>query len=228
MVSQAQGGRQGRRLIQPTLMGSVPTQNQTPNQRRRKRTSLPSNESVRSQRHRTCVDHPSDVPPTRFPLMNRHPNHDIHDPTNQLRRRKRGRLPLCDLRRHTRRKVELPPIHLIPTTERLAQHDLHGQNQQAADGDTFGDQYPSSPAPNSSIFTFQNIGPQKKSASESAPQLNSSRFSRGNASVSLFAEHCLNESKLPHCDTFNPRMKSKSKNSFSYILNNKHEAPTAG
>jgi len=112
--------------------------------------------------------------------------------------------------------------------ERLAQHDLHGQNQQAADGDTFGDQYPSSPAPNSSIFTFQNIGPQKKSASESAPQLNSSRFSRGNASVSLFAEHCLNESKLPHCDTFNPRMKSKSKNSFSYILNNKHEAPTAG
>ena len=116
----------------------------------------------------------------------------------------------------------------IPLVERLSQRDLHGQNQQAADGDTFGDPYPSSPAPNSFIFTFQNIGPPKQSAAESAPQLNSSRFSRGNASGSLFAEHCLNESKLPHCDTFNPRMKSKSKHSFSYILNNKHKAPTAG
>ena len=112
--------------------------------------------------------------------------------------------------------------------DRLFQHDLHGHNQQVADGDTFGDHYPSSPVPNSSIFTFQNIGPQKQSAAESASQLDSSRFSRGNASVSLFAEHCLNEAKLPPCDTFNPRMKSKSKHSFSYILNNKHEAPTAG
>ena len=51
-------------------------------------------------------------------------------------------------------------------------------------------------------------------------------FSRGNASISLFAEHCLNEEKLPHCDTFNPRMKSSSKQSFIYILTNKHEAPT--
>ena len=77
-------------------------------------------------------------------------------------------------------------------------------------------------------FHLPKYWPPKKSASESAPQLNSSRFSRGNASVSLFAEHCLNESKLPHCDTFNPRMKSKYRNSFSCILNNKHEAPTAG
>ena len=99
---------------------------------------------------------------------------------------------------------------------------------RAADGDTFGNEYPSSPSPNSSIFTFQNIDPQKQSASHPTSQLNSSQFSRGNASISLFAEHCLNEAKLPHCNTFNPRMRSKSKHSFSYILTNNHESPTAG
>ena len=50
---------------------------------------------------------------------------------------------------------------------------------------------------------------------------------RGNASVSLFVEHCLNEAKLPHCDTFNSRIKCSSKQSFSYIITNKHEVPTA-
>ena len=162
MVSQAQGGRQGSRLIQPTLMGRVSThQNQTPTQRRRKRSSLPSNDTPRFQRQRLCSNLLSDAPPTRISLMTRLPNHEMVDPTNQLRRRKRGRLPLCDLRRHTRRKVDLPPIHLIPTIERLAQHDLHGQNQQAADGDTFGDQYPSSPALNSSISPSKILAPKK-------------------------------------------------------------------
>ena len=58
-------------------------------------------------------------------------------------------------------------ITLILLVERLSQHDLHGCNQQAKDGDIFGDVYPSSPSPspNSSIFSFQNIDPQKQSAS---------------------------------------------------------------
>ena len=230
MVSQAQGGRDGSLFLQTTLMGRVSThQNQTPTtQRRRKRSSLPSNDSTRSQRQRLCSNLLSEAPPTRIPLRNRLLNHETHGNNNQSRRKKRLNQPQGDNDRVIRRKVTPTPITLIPLVERLAQHDLHGQNQQAADGDTFGDQYPSSPAQNSSIFTFQNIGPQKQSASESAPQLNSKRFSKGKASVSMFAEHCLNESKLPHCDTFNPRMKSNSKGSFSYILNNKHEAPTAG
>ena len=234
MVSQAQGGRHRSVLSQTTLMERVSTQqNQTPTQRRRKRTSQPSNDSTRSQRQRLCSDTPFDVPPARVPLMARLPNHDTHGHNHQSRRRKRISLSPSDRTRSQRQRISSStpfavPITLIPLVERLSQHDLHGHNQQAADGDTFADQYPSSLAPNSSIFTFQNIGPQKKSTAESASQLNSSRFSRGNASVSLFAEHCLNEAKLPHCDTFNPRMKSKSKHSFSYILNNKHEAPTAG
>lgn len=155
------------------------------------------------------------------------PKNALPSSSNQQGRHKRTRPPQGEDQRAPSRRRTLPPITLIPLAERMTQRDLHGQNQQAADGDTFGDSYPVSPAPNSSIFTFQNIGPQKQSASESAPQLNSRRFASGNASVSLFAEHCLNESKLPHCNTFNPRMKSKAKQSYSYILNNKHEASTA-
>ena len=195
MVSQAQGGRQGSRFLQTTLMGRVSThQNQTPIQRRRKRTSQPSNTSTRSQRPRLCSNTPSDVPPARAPLTARLPNHDIHGHNHQSRRRKCISLPSSDSARFQRRKISsytpfVVPITLIPSVERLSQHILHGHNQQAADGDTFGDQYPSLPAPNSSIFTFQNIGPQNKSAAESASQLNSSRFSIGNAIVSLFAEH---------------------------------------
>ena len=119
------------------------------------------------------------------------------------------------------------PITLIPLKDQLSQYDLHGHNQQAVDNHIFRDAYPTSPSPNSSLFTFQNIGPQKQSASHSASKLNSSRFSLRKASVSFFADHCLNETKLPHCDTFNARMKVKSPTSFSYLLKNKHEATSS-
>ena len=157
--------------------------------------------------------------------------HQIQTPPQ--RRRKLISLPSSDSTRSQRRRLctnnpDFIPITFIPLVEQLSQHDLQGHNQQAVDGDTFGDAYPSSPSLNSSIFTFQNIGPQKQSATDSKSQLNSSRFSRGKASIFLCAEHCLNEAKLPHCDTFNLQIKSSSKQSFSYILTNKHEAPAAG
>ena len=102
------------------------------------------------------------------------------------------------------------PITLIPLKDHLSQFDLHGHNQQAGDNHVFGDAYPTLPYPNSSLFIFQNIGPQKQSASHSASKFNSRQFSLGKASVSLFAEHCLNETRIPHCDTFNARMKAIS------------------
>ena len=119
------------------------------------------------------------------------------------------------------------PITLIPLVDRLSQYNLHGHNQQADDGDIFGNVYPSSPAPNSSIFTFQNIGSQKQSTSHPTFQLNSGRSSRGKTTVSLFAEHCLTKAKLPHCDTFNVRIQAKAPRPFSYVLNNKHEASSS-
>ena len=133
MVGQAQGGRDGSLFLQTTLMGRVSTpQTQTPTQRSRKRTSHPLNDTTRSQRQRLCSNSPSDASPARIPLMDRLPNLEIRGNNNQTRRRKR-------ISRATRRKITSPPITLIPLVERLAQQDLHGQNQQAADGDNFGD-----------------------------------------------------------------------------------------
>ena len=77
------------------------------------------------------------------------------------------------------------PIVLIPLKDRLSQYYLHGPNQQADDNHVFGDVYSTSPAPNSSLFTFQNIGPQKQSASHSASKFNSRRFSIGKATISF-------------------------------------------
>ena len=182
MVSQAQGGRHGSVFLQTTLIGRVSThQNQTPTQRRRKRTSQLSSASTRSQRPRFCSNIPSDVLTTRIPWVARLSQHDLHSHNQQSRRRKCTSLPSSDSTRSQRQRLcsNIPfvvLITLIPLVDRLSQHDLHGHNQQAADGDTFGDPYPSSPALNSSIFTFQNIGPQKQSAAQPTYQLNSSRI----------------------------------------------------
>ena len=84
MVSQAQGGRQGSVFFQTTLMGRVPThQIQTPPQRRRKRTSIPSSDSTRSQRRRLCRNNPDVVPITLIPLVDRLSQHDLHDHNQQ-------------------------------------------------------------------------------------------------------------------------------------------------
>ena len=164
MISQAAGGRHGGSFSQTTLMGDVSTtQNQPPTQRRRKRPSQKPSTSTRSQRPRLCSNIPSDVPTPRIPLVARLSHRDMHGYNQQSRRRKRTGLPSRDSTRSQRQKVSstttfVLPITLIPLMDRLSQHNLHGHNQQAADGDTFRDPYPSSPSPNSSIVTFQNIG----------------------------------------------------------------------
>ena len=173
MISQAEGGRHGGGFSQTTRMGGVSTsQNQALTQHRRKRISQLSSASTRSHRPRLCSNIPSVVPTARIPLVARLPHQDNHGSTQQTRRRKRTSLPSGDSIRSQRQKVfsTTPfavPITLIPLAERLSQHNLHGHNQQTTGGDTFGDQYSSSPAPSSSILTFQNIGPQKQSADAS-------------------------------------------------------------
>ena len=144
MVSQAQGGRDGSLFLQTTLMGRVSTHpNQTPNQRRRKRSSLPANDTSRSQRQRLCPH--SDASHARVSMLDRLPIHASHGnpknalpgSSNQQGRHKRTRPPQGEDQRALSRRRTLPPITLIPSAERMAQRDLHGQNQQAADGDTF-------------------------------------------------------------------------------------------
>ena len=152
------------------------------------RNDLPSGYSTRSQRQRLCTNNPDVVPTTLIPLMDRLSQLDLHGHNQQARRRKCTSLPSSVSTRSQCQRLcstnyDVVPITLIPLVDRLSQHDLHGHNQQAADDDTFGDPYPSSPAPNSFIFTFQNIGPQKQAAAHSTSQLNSSRFARENAIV---------------------------------------------
>ena len=55
-------------------------------------------------------------------------------------------------------------VHFIPPHARMSQQDMHGVDQSATDIDTFRHVFPVCPAPNSTLITFQNIGPQRKSA----------------------------------------------------------------
>ena len=85
MVSQAQGGRQGSVFFQTTLMGRVPThQIQTPPQRRR--TSLPSSDSTRSQRRKLCTNIPDVVPFTVTSLVDTLSQNNLHYHNQQARR----------------------------------------------------------------------------------------------------------------------------------------------
>ena len=59
------------------------------------------------------------------------------------------------------RAPTIAPLTLIAPVERLFQFNIHGNNQQANDGEYFGDIFSAAASPNSSLFTFQNIGPQK-------------------------------------------------------------------
>ena len=167
MVSQAQGGRQGSFFFQTTLMGRVSThQIQAPTPRRQKCTSQPSSASTRSQRQSLCSNIPSDVPTTRIPLVDRLSHHDIYGHNQQSYRRKRISLPSSDSTRSQRQRFSpttpsVVLITLILLVDILYQHDLHGHNQQAADGDTSADSYPSPPSQNSSIVTFHNHRPPK-------------------------------------------------------------------
>jgi len=58
--------------------------------------------------------------------------------------------------------------------------------------------------------------------------MNSRQFASSKADVALYAEHGLNEQHLPACDLLNTRMKKYSSRSFSYFLNNTHDADTSG
>mmetsp|Transcript_3971 Transcript_3971/g.8547 ORF Transcript_3971/g.8547 Transcript_3971/m.8547 type:complete len:129 (-) Transcript_3971:50-436(-) len=102
-----------------------------------------------------------------------HSNHQTPTP----RRRKRNTSLEQTRRSQRQRLLEWAPaaalLTLISPVERLSQFDIHGNNRQANDGEYFGDIFPEAASPNSSLFTFQNIGPQKKSAFHPTSTLNS-------------------------------------------------------
>jgi len=111
-----------------------------------------------------------------------------------------------------------------PTASRLTQSTLQGTSLAAADSEAFGHPFPNSPATNCSIVTFQNIGPQPQFTHSSRSSRNSTAFSTSHASLSLLAEHCLNERALEPQHYFSRRLSRASSSAFSYLTNNSQES----
>ena len=105
-------------------------------------------------------------------------------------------------------------------TRPLTQTDLHGVPLGEKDGEAFGHTLPKQPSHNCSIYTFQNIGPQPQYSNNRKAIFNSKSFSRCNASISLLAEHCLNERALQPSHLFSKRISQVSPKTSTYLFNN--------
>ena len=101
----------------------------------------------------------------------------------------------------------------------LTQTTLLGVPLDASDSEAFGHPFPSKPSPNTSIVTFQNVGPQPRTYGFKF-NYNPGRFAKSNASLCLFAEHCLNESRLSPSERFAARVIAKNPHAFTYLVNN--------
>jgi hypothetical protein len=93
----------------------------------------------------------------------------------------------------------------------------------AKDSQSFGDTYPPNPGKNSTIITFQNIGPQRFSLYHQTSAATSRAFKDSQAGIALYAECSLIESLLPAGNGFNNRMRIRSPNFFSRLRNNTNE-----
>ena len=165
MIRQGQGGGRRARLSQTTLVGGTSTStknNSTPTLREpsRLRTGAPSGTGTTLREH--SRSRPGSLSGTGTNNPNPNPKNN-YTPTLREHSRSRTGSSSGTSTRSQRQVLSatIPvPITLIPSKERLSQYDLHGHNQQADDNHVFGNAYPKFPAPNSSLFTFQNIGPQ--------------------------------------------------------------------
>ena len=102
----------------------------------------------------------------------------------------------------------------------LVQRTLTGDRTTIIDSETFGHEYPSKPNDNCTIITFQNIGPQTQSAYSLTANLTAHAFKVSKASVTLYAEHGLNNHQLRKPEQFFHRMRRVNERSTSYVSNN--------
>jgi hypothetical protein len=133
-------------------------------------------------------------------------------------------LPQHQKRRRISQNTESQNVFQLKT---LTQSNLHGENMPVKDSESFGDTYPPNPGKNSTIITFQNIGPQRFSLHHQTSAATSRAFKDSQAGIALYAECSLIESLLPAGNGFKDRMKIRSPNSFSRLTNNTNEHHTA-
>ena len=108
--------------------------------------------------------------------------------------------------------------------EHRDQRTLDGRNLAAKDSNSFGDEFPERPAPNSSIITFQNTGQMKQYLMNEKSEQIATAFKQSNASVALYAEHSLNQKskEIPITERFHQRMINVNPSSLSKIAFNTH------
>jgi hypothetical protein len=85
-----------------------------------------------------------------------------------------------------------------------------GVYHKAKDSESFRDTYPPNPGKNSTIITFQNIGPQCFSLYHQTSAATSQAFKDSQAGIALYAECSLIKSLLPAGNGFNDRMRIQS------------------
>ena len=61
------------------------------------------------------------------------------------------------------------------------------------DSEAFGSEFPDTPGPNCSIVTFQNTGQMDQYTLQTKSQQITEAFNESNASVAMYAEHCLHK-----------------------------------
>ena len=89
------------------------------------------------------------------------------------------------------------PRPSTPPRRRLTQRTLRGPSRSQIDTDAWGHLLPTSPPASSSIFTFQNVGPQPVNSSKAKARRLGASFAATRASVALYAEHGLINANLP-------------------------------
>ena len=114
--------------------------------------------------------------------------------------------------------------HPLSTHRHLTQTTLLGVPLREADSEAYGHNFPTTPATNCSIITFQNIGPQSRFGTTSRARFNFKSPSKCNSSVSLYAEHCLNERALDPQHLFSSRLTVANPSIYTYLSNNTTEA----
>ena len=111
----------------------------------------------------------------------------------------------------------------IPSAPSTKQATLSGEILDHKDSEAFGSYFTASKPSNITRVMFQNIGPQPQHKLHNKTRWNVTAFDEGNYDVVLFAEHCLNISKLALEDSWQERMNIGSLGRYSILASNRTE-----
>ena len=104
----------------------------------------------------------------------------------------------------------------------MAQCNLRGEELPVIDSECFGHHYPTRINTNCSIITYQNVGQQPKYGFHYKAKETAKSFRDSKASIAMYNETELNQTKVERCDKFNDRMKKINPRSIIYHCHNQN------